>query len=278
MRLRAHDRGSARPRPAGASQNGLAAPISLMSALTLASTVLVGLACAPEPRTPPFRISAYGPGLEISAPGHRVTLLTPDGVHAKWRVGRDSVRIFDDTMARIGQLRVAPDGWELTDLAGDVTCAVHIRNEAVTVGCGDSDPVSALVTTSGVHVALGDEVWREFAIDDVSRGPDGTLVGCTEEGCMRCTPDTALACDDTCPSVYELCGDTWEIRSDSGRLTPQASAVALGMYERPAAIDAHEWRLVHGALVWGVQRVTSPLNEVAAVSDSDESAVDPAEE
>lgn len=102
-----------------------------------ASVVGLLAACAPPPApTAPFRMQPYGAGLELNSGGRRVILADDRGTVASYRVGSDSLRIYDSNTEQLGRIRIADQGYELVTADGDVYCTLTLDDPAI-LACGD---------------------------------------------------------------------------------------------------------------------------------------------
>ena len=120
----------------------------------LALGALVG--CAPTPQPLPTMPSngPYGPGVERESGGRRVDLVERQGgLVARYRVRRDSLRVYGPDAAQLGRIRVDTEGFAVVGLDGDTVCALT-EPDGLRLQCGER--VVTLDASDAPTLALDD--------------------------------------------------------------------------------------------------------------------------
>lgn len=139
----------------------------LFGALASAHLALVGCR-APEPPPPPFRIAAYGAGLDVARHGAVVTLHDDGAAIGRVRVASHSLRAQRPDATPIGRVRVTSDGWAFIRRDGSSRCYApdHAHGDDAVAVCEDVGLWTAVPYASHVTVRTPSGVLTRLSLHD----------------------------------------------------------------------------------------------------------------
>ncbi len=232
--------------------------------LQLFGATLVCLAAAGcmhrEEPTPPFRVEATGPGLELRTEGARVEVFDESGERYNvLRLTNNGVRIFDGDNVRIGRVRSTESGWELVNREGDTLCVLSESEGVLTSVCGDTAPLT---------VAHVDDTWSVHIADELRWTVDGTMA--TEPN--NTDSDIAVRRANVGLVVTDITrGDL--IADVRGARATESSALFLAMAPVQAN-SAAETRVMRATLAWWVWRTERTIGAPSPEGQAAEPASD----